>query len=183
MKKAKLILMLTALTSAVFFSACDKAKEKLKVDANFELKLPTVKLFVDTFSATGDLKIDSTVIQSSLQKTLDDNNAKMDDLESVKLSNIEVEMINPGTQNFNIYNKVFGRMSATGLAQTRIAYLDPVPTNVTKILLNSDHADLKEYLKKPEITFSLFGQSNAGNLQRDTVNVTLHFDVVAKVTP
>lgn len=183
MKTLKNLLLVAALSAPFVLTSCDKAKEKLKVDANFELKLPSVKLYVDTFSTFGDLNLASSVIQSTLQKTLDDNNAKLEDLESVKLSNVEIEMINPGTQNFNIYNKMFGRMSASGVAETRVAYLDPVPTNVTKIILSSDHADLKDYLKQPEINFSLVGQSNAANLERDTVNVTLHFDIVAKVTP
>ncbi len=74
-------------------------------------------------------------------------------------------------------------MSATGLAETRVAYLDPVPSNVTQITLNSDNADLVEYLKKSEVNFRVSGVTTGPNLERDTLNVKLIFSIKAKIDP
>jgi len=181
MKNSKFNLILAALTSMVLVSSCDKVKEKLKVDITFDLNMPSVKLYVDTTSAFGNVTLDSTVIQSTLQKSMDDNNVTFADIESVKLTGAEVEMVNPGTQNFNAINKAYALMSASGLAETQVAYIDPVPSNVTKISLSSDGADLVNYLKQNSFTFRLRATSTGPNTERDTLNVKLNFTVTALV--
>ncbi len=183
MKALKSIYLSIALVVAVGFTACDKAKEKIKVDVSFDLNLPSAKLYIDTISQFGNINLAATTIQSNLQKTLDDNNANLDDIQSISLKRAELTMINPGTQNFNIISKMYGSMSATGLAETQVAYLDPVPSNVTEITLNSDGADLVEYLKKSEVNFRVSGVTTGPNTVRDTLSVKLFFTVKAKITP
>jgi hypothetical protein len=183
MKTTKNIFILAAISAVVFFSACDKAKEKLKVDVSFNLNLPAAKLYVDTFSTFGNINLGTAEISSNLQKTLDDNNASIADIESIALNKVEIEMVNPGAQNFNLANKMYALLSATGLPETQVAFLDPVPTNVSTLELNADGANLAEYLKKPQISFKLTALTNAPNLERDTLNARLYFTVKAKVAP
>lgn len=183
MKTLKHILVTLTIGSALLLSSCDKAKDKVKVDVSFDLNLPSAKMYIDTISQFGNVNLATTTFQSNLQKTLDDNNANMDDIESISLRSAELTMLNPGAQNFNIITKLYGYMSATGLAETRVAYLDPVPSNVTQITLNSDNADLVEYLKKSEVNFRVSGVTTGPNVERDTLNVKLIFSIKAKVTP
>lgn len=181
MKNSKFNLLLAAITSVVLVSSCDKVKDKAKVDITFDLNLPSAKLYVDTISAFGNVTLDSTVIQSTLQKSMDDNNVTFADIESVKLNSAEVEMVNPGMQNFNIINKAYALMSATGLPETQVAFIDPVPSNVTKLSLSSDGADLVNYLKQNSFTFKLSALTTGPNTERDTLNVKLNFTVTALV--
>lgn len=183
MKTTKNILMIAAISAATFFASCDKAKEKLKVDVSFDLNLPAAKLYVDTFSTFGNINLGATEIASNLQKTLDDNNATIADIESIALNKVEIEMVNPGAQNFNLMTKMYALLSASGLPETQVAFIDPVPTNVTSLELSADGANLAEYLKKPQISFKLTALTNAPNLERDTLNARLYFTVKAKVAP
>jgi hypothetical protein len=183
MKTIKIFLLMITFASLAALTACDKAKEKVKVEVNFDLNLPGATLYVDTFSTFGNINLGTSVIESNLQKTLDDNNANIDDIESITLKRVEIEMVNPAGQNFNLANKVYALLSASGLAETQVAYIDPVPANVTQLTLNADGANLADYLKKPQISFKLTATTNAPNLVRDTLSAKLYFNVKANVAP
>lgn len=183
MKTTKGILILSVIATSLFLISCDKAKDKVKVDVAFDMNVPVLKVYVDTISHTGTVSLAQTSFQSNLQKTLDDNNASFADLESVTLKSTDIKMVNPGMQNFNIINNMYAYLSATGLTETRVAYIDPMPSNATQISLSSDEANLVDYLKQTTVAFRLAGQTNGPNLERDTLEVKLTFNIKAKVDP
>ena len=183
MKTTKGILILSAFAASLFLISCDKAKDKVKVDVAFDMNVPALKVYVDTISHTGTVTLAQTSFTSNLQQTLNDNNASIADIESISIKSTEIKMLNPGSQNFNIINNMYAYLSGSGLAETRIAYIDPVPANSTQISLSSDEANVVDYLKQSTVGFRISGLTNGPNVQRDTLEVKLTFNIKAKVDP
>lgn len=183
MKNSKIVFITVASGFALMFNSCDKAKELAKIEVDFDMNVANLKLYIDTTSKTGSFDLATGSFPSELQQKLNDNNAAVEDIQSISLTSTEITMKNPGTQNFNIIDKITGSMSATGLAESQVATLNPVPKNVTTITLTSDGADIKEYLKQSGVNFKLKGSTNGPNVVGDSLVAKLIFNVKVKVKP
>ncbi|CAN5419464.1 hypothetical protein BH11BAC2_BH11BAC2_08400 [soil metagenome] len=179
MKTKKILFLAVAVGTAAVFNSCEKSK----VDVSFNLDIANVYLVVDTTSQFGTVDLANTQFQSDLQQKLDDNNASINDIESITLTSADLVMVNPGSQNFDIVDKAYGLMSASGLSETQVAFLDPVPDGVTEIAMSTGDANLKEYLKQSVVNFRVTGTTNAPNTQADSIEARLTFKVKAKIDP
>jgi len=179
MKTTKNLLIAIAICVAFIFNSCEKAK----VDISFNLEVANIYLIADTTSQVGNIDLAATTFQSDLKAKLDENNASIDDVESITLTNAEILMINPGLQNFDLVDKAYGLMSATGIAETQVCYLDPVPNGVTQVTMSTGDANLKEYLSQDIVNFRMTGTTNAPNLEPDSLEARLIFKIKAKINP
>lgn len=180
MKPIKLYLIaFVVMAGALIISSC----EKTKVDVEFKLDVANIYFNIDTTSLSGDISFATTTFNSELQKKLDENNANMDEVESIEISSASFTMINPGTQNFDPIDKVYAYLSASGLSEVRVAYRDPVPDGVTVFALDGDAGNYKEYLKQSVVTFRASGFTNAPNVERDSIQAKITFKIQAKVQP
>jgi len=179
MKTPKTLLIAFAICVAFIFNSCEKAK----VDISFNLEVANIYLIADTTSQVGNIELAAATFQSDLQKKLDENNASIDDVESITLTSAQILMINPSIQNFDIVDKAYGLMSATGLAETQVCYLDPVPNGVTQVTMSTGDANLKEYLSQSIVNFRVTGATNAPNLEADSLEARLTFKIKAKINP
>ncbi len=179
MKNLKHLFLATFVCSLFFISSCDKAK----IDVNFDLSMTKINFVIDTTSASGSISFANTSFTSDLEAKLKDHNASLDDVQSISLTGATMTMINPAGQNFDIVDKAYAFLSAPGLTETRIAYKETVPKSVTQISLDADQADLKEYLKKPVVSFRASGVTNGPNVQPDSIHVELTFKIKASVKP
>ena len=112
-----LIYILTVLSS------CEKAK----VDISFNLDAANIYFVIEQNTTQGNLTFATTTFTSELQAKLDENNASIDDVESIALTAASFKMINPVSQNFDIVDKANAFLSASGIAEVMVAYKDPVP--------------------------------------------------------
>jgi hypothetical protein len=179
MKTPQNLIIAFAICAAFIFNSCEKAK----VEVSFNLDVADISLIVDTTSQVGNVDLAATTFQSDLQTKLDENNASIDDVESITLTSAEILMENPGSQNFDIVDKVYGLMSATSLTETEVCYLDPVPNGVTQVTLTTGDANLKEYLSQSTVNFRVTGTTNAPNLEPDSLKAKLTFKIKAKINP
>jgi hypothetical protein len=179
MNTRKILIIAVAICASVIFNSCEKAK----VDVSFNLDVAEIYLIADTTSQVGNVDLAATTFQSDLQTKLEENNASIDDVESITLTSAEIVMINPGLQNFDIVDKAYGLMSATGLSETQVCYLDPVPDGVTQVTMSTGDANLKEYLSQSVVNFRVTGSTNAPNLESDSLEARLTFKIKAKVNP
>jgi hypothetical protein len=175
MKKTANILVVIIIT--VLFASCDKAK----VDIDFNLDIANIYFTIDTTSVTGDVQLATTTFNSTLQQELDNNDATLDDVQSIEITGVEFIHLNP--QNFDIVEKAYAHLSASGLPEVRIAYKDPVPDGLTLLPMNLDAVDLKSYLSQSVVTFRATGFLSAPNVQADSLQVKLSFKVRAEVKP
>lgn len=155
--------------------------KKKSVDLHFDMQVASVNFTVDTTSAMGDVSFSSTNFNSNLQQTLDANSVNSKDIESIKLTGATFTIVNTTgpARNFNVIDKIYSNLSATGLAETRIAYLDTVPKGVSSITLNTDATDVKDYLKQTTTTFRAGGHTNAPVAIQDSVHAVLTFRITA----
>jgi hypothetical protein len=179
MKTIKYTALAVIAATMLFMSSCDKAK----VDVNFDLSVSNIYFAVDTTSATGNLTFATTQFTSTLDAKLKDNDASIDDVESISLTNAEFIMIDPGAQNFDIVDKAYAYVSAGSLSELLIASKDPVPNGVTQFSLDAEGGNLKDYLKQTTVSFRAGGFTNAPNLVRDSIQAKLTFNVKASVKP
>ncbi len=168
-----LIYILTVLSS------CEKAK----VDISFNLDAANIYFVIEQNTTQGNLTFATTSFTSDLQAKLDENNASIDDVESIELTAASFKMINPGSQNFDIVDKANAYLSASGIAEIKVAYKDPVPDGVTQFSLDVESVNLKDYLKQSTVTFRASGFTNAPNVERDSLQAMLTFKIKAKVKP
>jgi hypothetical protein len=174
MKKQHFFLSLLVL-GALVTGSC----KKQKVDLHFDMNVSTINFVVDTTSSTGNVSLASTSFTSNLNQTLSDNSINIKDVESIKLTGAEFTIESPAGANFNVIDKVYSYLSAPGLVETRIAYLDTVPQNVSYLSLHTDAADIKEYLNQPVVSFRVGGITNAPHTVRDSVHAVLTFRITA----
>ena len=176
MKKLTVILLLF---TAIFLSSC----EKTKIDLVFNLEVANIYFNIDSTSLQGNMTFATKTFTSDLQKKLNDNNASIDDVESIQLTGAEFRMINPGSQNFDIVDKAYAFLSTASNPEIRVAYKDPVPDGVTSFNLDLDGGNLKDYLKQSVVNFKATGFTNAPNIERDSLQAILSFRIKAKVKP
>ena len=178
MKKNGIIILVGMLTVGVLFSSCKKPK----IEVDFNMEVADIYFSIDPTTQTGDLDLATTTFDTELQKKLDENKASIDDVQSISINGVELIMINPGNQNFDILEKAYTYLSVPGLSETRIAYKESVPDGVTAITLDTDAANLKDYLRKNEITFRVAGFTSAPNTVRDSLQARLTFKIKAEVS-
>ncbi|MFC3972748.1 hypothetical protein [Maribacter confluentis] len=84
------------------------------------------------------------------------NDTRKDLIEEIVLTELEMVILSPDDSDFSFLNSIEVFISAEGLEEIQIAYLNEVPENAgnTISLLTSD-ADLKEYIKKDEFSLRL----------------------------
>lgn len=177
MKKNRFSLLLVILSAGVFISSC----EKPKIDVDFDMEVADIYFSIDPTTQTGSLDLATTTFNSALQQKLDANSASIDDVQSISITGAQLIMINPGAQNFDILDNAYTYLSVPGLAETRIAYRESIPDGVTSFTLDADAANLKEYLRKSEITFRVAGFTSGANTERDSVQAKLSFKIRAEI--
>lgn len=177
MKTSKISLLVPGIVSLFALSACDKAK----VDVAFNLDVADIYMVVDTTSQFGNVDLAATTFQSDLDAKLKENNASIDDVKSIKLTSAQLSMVNPGLQNFDIVDRAYGLISAGSLAETQVAYIDPVPDGVTDLTLTVGDVNLKDYLAQSVVNFRVTGSTNAPNTEKDSLQAKLSFRIEAEV--
>ena len=177
MKTLKALFFISCLISTMLISSCEKAK----IDVNFNVYGGNIYMTVDTITQTGNVELAATTFSTDLAQKLKENSATMDDIESITLSSAMFTMQNPGAQNFDIVEKAYAFMSASGLSETQVASIDPVPNGVTEISLSTGSANLKDYIKQSVVNIRLSGFTSGPNEQADSLKVNLKFVVKAKV--
>ena len=174
-----IIISMLMILTFISLSSCEKAK----VDIAFNLEVADIYFAIEQGSTQGTMNFATTQFNSDLQAKLDQNNASIDDVESIAITATTFKMINPGTQNFDIVDKAYAFLSASNIAETRVAYKDPVPDGVTEFSLDVESVNLKNYLKQATVNFRASGFTNAPNVERDSLQATLTFKIKAKVKP
>jgi hypothetical protein len=110
------------------------------------------------------------------------NDTRKDMIEEIKLTTLEADITSPTNSDFGFLKEIRVYISAEGLSETEIAWLDHVPANAGKhINLMVSNADLKEYIKKDEFSLRIQAKTDQ-NLSADQ-HIKIHsvFFVDAKV--
>jgi len=134
------------------FTACDKLDELTKFDMEYNQRVTIPS------SAGIDLPFDvfTPEMETNSESTFEVNDTRKDLIEEIKLTELEMVIISPDGADFSFLNSIEVYISADGLEEIKIAYLEEVPKDADKVItLDTSDADLKEYIKKDEFSLRL----------------------------
>ncbi len=163
-----------SIASFVFMGGCLKKLVKVNFDYHTEAEIET-----DSHMIIGPLTFGESVVTSTLQKELEDNNASLDMLDELKLKSASVSILNDPLANFDNVEKVELWISADGQPEILLASKMPVPDALNSVDLDVNNGDnLANYLRSPTFTYRISGL-NTGPLYPMTLKINAVWDVHA----
>lgn len=161
MKKTVLTLSLV-MAMIIGLSSCEKVKDALFPGfetslANFEITVPVV-VNTDVENSLGSTVVNFNL--DSIMRANTDNKFGVDNLGSVKVKMIEVEVLNGDEQN-NISNFETLKMTlASDQFSSLVSLVNlTIPDVDQKLIINGNDTELKTYLTGSELTYSLSGKA------------------------
>ena len=157
MNTSKFFRAFVAVFFAVSFFGCEEILDKIAIDFksgyydfDFTVNPDDIETGVYTFN--------EEAYKSDLDSLLDENDLDKDNLKSVELDELTLEIINnniditfDGIENFELY------ISATGMPEILIAKIESVPPGTRTLNFSIEGKELKEYLEKDMYTIRLKG--------------------------
>ena len=146
-KKNIFIICLLAL-----ITSCDKLDELTKFDMEYSQRATIPS------SAGIDLPFDvfTPEIETNSESTFEVNDTRKDLIEEIKLTELEMVIISPDGADFSFLNSIEVYISADGLEEIKIAYLEEVADDAGSVItLDTSDTDLKEYIKSDEFSLRL----------------------------
>jgi hypothetical protein len=131
---------------------CDKLDELTKFDIEYSQRatIPSstgVNLPIDVFTPE---------METNSETKFAVNDTRKDLIEEITLTELEMIIISPDTADFSFLNSIEVYISADGLEEIQIAFLNEVPENAgNRITLDTSDINLKDYLKKDEVSLRL----------------------------
>jgi flavin-binding protein dodecin len=133
-----------------------------------------------TYSISQDVY--PTSIEANLKTKVENEGSSMDKIESVKLTDLNLRITSPSVKDFKFLSSVALYMSAEGLGEKKVAWLDDVPTTIRDaIALITSSADLTDYLVEEVVILRLNTVLNQGISQDYQIGIDVTFLVDAKI--
>jgi hypothetical protein len=145
----------------------------------FEIKNST-QFTIPSAGGVGVLGNTSPPVPTSSQATFNNKGTDASHIKEIKLKQLSLTITSPSGQNFNFLNNVHIYISASGLAEQEIAYLDPVPSNGSvKIDLTPTGIILDDYVKSDAYNLRISSGTNALTTQNVDITADMTFSVRA----
>ncbi|MEZ5002588.1 MAG: hypothetical protein R2730_06095 [Chitinophagales bacterium] len=122
--------------------------------------------------------IDTEDTETNSETTFEINDTRKDLVEEILLKQIDLTITSPSNKDFDFLKSVSIYISADGLEEMKVAWLDDIPDNPGNSLdLNKTNEDLKDFIKKDEFKLRL----NTTTDQVITNNYKINIHTVFKV--
>jgi hypothetical protein len=158
---------------SIFFSGCKKITE-------FNIKNSTE--FVVPQTGVVGVQLPTPPVETSSTYQFKSNGADTKHVQDVKLEALTLSIKSPASQTFNFLNSIRIFISADGLQEIELAYLDNIPANsLQTISLNTTGAELDEYLKKDKYSLRIKAVTDEQLMEDVTMKADMIFHVRAKL--
>ncbi|MFN8436680.1 MAG: hypothetical protein U0V72_03485 [Cytophagales bacterium] len=128
------------------------------------------------------LTIATPAIKTNSSTKFSGYNTKADLIESVKLSSLVLVVKSPSGGDFSFLKDMEVYISANGLAEKKVAWKTSIPDNVGgSLTLDVSNEDLKEYIKKDEISLKVSCTTDEIITEQYSVDANMVFHVDAKI--
>ncbi len=144
MKKLVLVLLGVILTSTW---SCKEVNKLTQFNMNYsdEITIPA------TLGIDLPIDIWTPNIPTNSTSTFESNNTHKDLIQKINLTKMNLTITSPASSTWDFLKKIEIYISADGLDDKKIAWLDDIPqTGLKSIDLTVSSDDLKEYIKKDE---------------------------------
>jgi len=120
------------------------------------------------------INISTPEIESNSESTFSVNDTRKEMIEEIVLRQLKLTLTDPPEEDFSFLESLSIYISAEGLSETEIAWMDPVPADANNVLdLETSDADLKEYIKKDRFSLRL------NTVTDEALTVDHHIDIHA----
>jgi hypothetical protein len=118
-------------------------------------------------------------VTTNSEETFKNNKTRAELVKDVSLNKLTLTIADPTDENFNFLKNIEIYLSNDKGEETKIAYLDQVPQNVSSITLKSTNAKLDKYIKGE--TYSVRTKASVGKpISRDiSIKAAMRFKVTA----
>ncbi len=176
MKYLKLIILLILFT--LLFTNCKLIDgwTQFEVDYSSTVTLP------QDLDINKSEDVYPSAIEADLKAKVENEGSSMDKIESVELTDLNLNITSPTGKDFKFSNSVALYMNAEGLDEIKVAWLDNVPATIGDALsLSTSSADLTDYLVEEVVTLRLNTVLNQGITQDYQIGIDVTFLVDAKI--
>jgi hypothetical protein len=95
-------------------------------------------------------------VETNSESEFEVNDTRKDLIEDIRLRKLDLDITSPSDQDFSFLESVEIFISAEGLQEIRIAYMDEVPETIGNLIsLDVEDVDIKEYIKKDKFNLRL----------------------------
>lgn len=156
-KTIRIIIMALIIAS---FSGCEELMDQFGI--NFKSDYYAFNFTIDPEEATiGDFKFKEKVYMSDLDSILDENDLDKDNLKSVELHELTLEIVNPNTDiNFDMVEHFELYILSGSHPELLVAEVSSVPTGTRVLTFLILDKELKKYLDEDSYTIKLMGELN-----------------------
>lgn len=163
----KLALLLLMISTSLFFSDCQKTKEKADEITEFDIDYSTT-VSVPSNTISLNVPIDFTTpdvpTQSSTKFAL--NKTTQGLVDYIKLTRFNISV---GTGNLDFLKSLSIYIKASGMGETLVATKNPIPTGLTSIAMDLQDVNIKDYIFLPNVQFRVNVVIDASTLAGQTL--------------
>lgn len=94
-------------------------------------------------------------MQTNSASTFEVNDTRKDLVEEIKLTTLTLTLNSPSNANFNFLKSINIYISADGLPETKIAWKEDIPEDISVLNLTVSNSDIKEYIKKDKFSLRM----------------------------
>jgi len=159
-----------------FLISCEAVDSltKFNLEYNETVKIPA------TLGINLPIDILTPDIETNSESTFSINNTRKDLIEDVKLSELTLTLTSPSDGDFSFLESIQVLISADGLEEQQVAWLDEVPAEKT-IQLNMSNLNLQEYIKKDAFALRISATTDEAISEEQVIDVYSKFWVDAKI--
>lgn len=178
----RIVLFFVAATVGLL--SCDK----LKSLADIKFNVP----YTDTIEVKGlensppipisggiRASIPAIPVPTHSEENIREYNTSSELIREVMITQLDLNILQPSSQNFDIADSLWLYMSANGLPDVLAAYYYDIPKGTRDLKLNTTDDNIREYFLKDTIYFRIDGRFYQAPDSNSTVSITTRFDVVA----
>lgn len=173
----KKLIFASSLFAILFLTQCKKLDKltQFNLDYKSNASVPpntVINLPLDLF--TPDMT-------TNYEEQMKNNDTRSDLVEEIKITGIDMVVINPQGGNFDFLKSINVYISAEGLPEKEVAWKTSVPDGLTRLQLDYTGDNLKDYVAKNTIKFRVKTVTDKSVTQTIDIEVNSHFRVNAKV--
>ncbi|MFC4634290.1 hypothetical protein ACFO3O_10250 [Dokdonia ponticola] len=161
-----------------FLNSCDVVDELTKFDLTYDTNI------IIESSTVLDLPINiiSPEVETNSEQEFDNNNTRVDLVESIKLRRLKMEIITPDEGDFNFLNEIRIFIRADGFEEILIASAITIPENNSKTLeLDIENIELLDYVRQENYTLRTETITDEVISENHQINIETVFRVDAKI--
>ena len=162
----------------VTITSCDTVDKLL----TFKIKNEAEIVIPSTVGINTPISIPTPDVQTNSQQSFENNNTKKDLVKNVKLTSLVLQILEPEGQTFSFLKKITIYISAEGLPEKKLAYLDDIPVDAGKeITLIPTQENFDEYIKKDAFSIRTEAVTDKAFIHDIRINAKMEFTVTADI--